>query len=209
MWISYWTPSVRLREFTSSRRHKELSYFVVGSRRRTLSLAAARHFLIDLTWCLLRTTACFSVMSKEQALLSVAVHLILPFSKCLFLFISSLHELFMHFDSGVKVIFLNVRAVKSDISDMCEQKWMKTSHLIYCLQRWKRDAARWRFKLVRTDSTILLHFFLYLFNQIRWAEERAQTSVLSFLLSPPWFPRLLMCAPQMWYSSAMTPIHCC
>lgn len=96
-----------------------------------------------------------------------------------------LHELCMICDTSLRVIF-KCELMNSDIMVDMWVKWMKTSNPICRSQRWKRGAATWRFKLVRTASTFLLHSFCSkLTNQIRLQEERRSTQTSALLSSPP------------------------
>lgn len=96
-----------------------------------------------------------------------------------------LHELCMNCDMSLRVIF-KCDLMNSDIMVDVWVKWMKTSNPICRPQRWKRGAATWRFKLVRTASTFLLHSFCSNWtNQIRSQEGRRSTQTFPLFFSPP------------------------
>lgn len=64
-------------------------------------------------------------------------------------------------------------------------KWMKISHPICRSQRWKRAAAAWRFKLVRTVSTFLSHLSFFTANEPIKLDHKKRAKKHTNLCPPP------------------------
>lgn len=124
-------------------------------------------------------------MSSDVEWMKILSFLRMPICNMLVSIYVLLHELCMICDMRLRVIF-KCELMNSDIMVDVWVKWMKTSNPICRPQRWKRGAATWRFKLVRTASTFLLHSFCSKWtNQIRSQEGRRSTQTSALLFSPP------------------------
>lgn len=97
----------------------------------------------------------------------------------------------MIFDTSLRVIF-KFQLWTMTLLLACEWNEWKLQHPICHSQRWKRAAATWRFKLVRTVSTFLPHsppsLFCFVFTAnelIKWAHRKREDAHKPQLSSPP------------------------
>lgn len=110
-------------------------------------------------------------------------------------------------------IIFTCKVMNRDVFVGMWAKWMKTTQPICHSQRWKRAAATWSFKLVRTVSTFLPTYSKWT-NQIRSQEAKKHTNLCPSLFStPPFLPGDSPCSWCVRHRcsnfSVLTLIHCC